>query len=146
MPPPPTQAVAKPPTLPVAKPPGGGTTDPRAEAVKLRGAIESRRAQAFELLMRLQKVLPLLTMKVANTGGDEQSKLKGQLALLVRSIDDAKSTLSRAEADLRVVDNPASKGESWPRSSIASARPRRRATPRHRGWRRRQARPVGARN
>ena len=61
--------------------------------------------------MRLHKVLPLLTMKVANTAGDEQNKLKNQLALLVRSIDDAKSTLSRAEADLRVVDNPASKGE-----------------------------------
>jgi hypothetical protein len=107
---PPTQGGAKPPPQAVAKPPGGDA-NPRAEALKLRGAVESRRAQALELLVRLQKVLPLLTSRVANTTGDEQKKLVDQHALLVRSIDDTKSKLARAEADLRVIDNAGSKDE-----------------------------------
>lgn len=107
----PSTPMAAPPAKAAPGPAQDKAADPRAEAVKLRGAVESRRQHALELLVRLQKVLPLLTSKLANTAGDEQKKLKDQHALLVRSIDDAKRALSRAEADLQVIDNPGSKGE-----------------------------------
>ena len=109
--PPIASAAAKPPIQAGVLPPGGGTPDPRAEALKQRGAIETRRAQTFQLLMRLQKVLPLVTLTLANNPGDDLKTLQDQHARLVKGIDDAKSTLSQAEADLRVIGNPAAKGD-----------------------------------
>ena len=101
-----------PPNAKVAdKPTGGDASDPRAEALKVRGAIEVRRKQTAELLLRMQKIEPVLKAKLAAATGDEKNQLANQQALLGRKIADAERVVTRSEADLEAIDNPGSKRE-----------------------------------
>jgi len=106
-PPAPTKAVAK----AVDKSAGGDASDPRSEAGKVRGAIEARRKQTAELLLRMQKVEPVLKEKLDAASGDEKKKLAEQEGVLAKKIADAERVITQAEADLKAIDNPGAKRE-----------------------------------
>ena len=90
---------------------GGDAGEPRAEAQKLRGAIEARRRQSADLLLRMQKVEPVLKAKVAAASGAERKTLAEKQALLAKEISEPRGRSPRAEADLEAIDSPGSKRE-----------------------------------
>ena len=90
---------------------GGDGADPRAEAKKLRGAIEAQRKQSADLLLRMQKAEPVLKAKVDAATGAEKKTLAEKQAVLARQIADAERAVTRAQADLEAIDNPGSKRE-----------------------------------
>ena len=104
-------------TAPPASPPGarpdggGGLGEPRAEAQRLRGAVETRRRQAADLLLRMQKLDPVLTARVDAAGGPEKPALAAKQALFAKEMAAAEKALARAVADLEAIDNPGTKRE-----------------------------------
>ena len=120
----PTGGAVAPPPLPSVQPkeperggakagdkPVGGGDDARAEALKVRAAIEARRKETADLLLRMQKAEPVLKARLDAASGDEKKKLAEQQALLSRKMADAERSLKRAQADLDAIDNPGSKRE-----------------------------------
>jgi len=89
----------------------GDADDARAQATKLRGAIEAQRKQSADRLLRMQKIEPVLKAKVDAATGDEKKALAGKQALLAKEISAAERAVTRAEADLEAIDNPGSKRE-----------------------------------
>src|SRR5690348_8792810 len=69
-----------------ATPNGGAAGEPRAEAQKLRGAIEARRKQNAELLLRMQKIEPVLKAKVEAASGAEKKALADKQALFAKQM------------------------------------------------------------
>jgi len=104
-------ATPPPPAKAADKPVGSDASDPRAEAGKLRGAIEARRKQTVELLLRMQKVEPVLKEKLDAATGDEKKKLAEQQGLLAKKMAAAERAITQAETDLKAIDNPGAKRE-----------------------------------
>ena len=90
---------------------GGDASEPRAEAQKLRGAIEARRRQSADLLLRMQKVEPVLKAKVAAASGAERKALAEKQALFAKEMAATERAVARAEADLEAIDSPGTKRE-----------------------------------
>ena len=104
-------SLATPTAPPPAKPGGGQAGEPRAEAQKLRGAIEARRRQSADLLLRLQKVEPVLKAKVEAARGQEKKALADKQALFAKEMAATEKAVARAEADLLAIDSPGTKRE-----------------------------------
>jgi hypothetical protein len=111
---PPTSGSAPPPAPKVtapASPKSSDSTsdDARAEATKLRGAIEAQRKQSADLLLRLQKAEPVLKAKVDAASGDEKKALAEKQALVAKEMKAAEQRVKQAEADLLAIDNSGTK-------------------------------------
>lgn len=104
-------ALPSPPAKTADKPARSDASDVRAEALELRGAIETRRKQTAELLLRMQRAEPVLKARLDAASGDEKKRLADQRALLGKKIADAERAITRAETDLEAIDNPGSKRE-----------------------------------
>jgi hypothetical protein len=83
----------------------------RSEATKLRGAIEAQGKQSAEQLLRMQKLEPVLKAKVDAATGDEKQALAEKQARLAKEIKAAEGVVTRADADLKAIDNPGTKRE-----------------------------------
>jgi hypothetical protein len=99
------------PTKAADRPNGNGSDDARAEASKLRGAIESRRRQGAELLLRMQKLEPVLKARVEAANGAQKKALAEKQALFAKEMAAAEKAVARAQADLEAIDNPGTKRE-----------------------------------
>jgi hypothetical protein len=96
---------------PPPKQDGGDGADARAQALKLRGAIEVRRKQSADLLLRMQKAEPVLKAKVDAATGAEKKALTEKQALFAKEMSAAQRAVERAEGDLEAIDNPGAKRE-----------------------------------
>lgn len=85
--------------------------DARAEATKLRGAIEAQRKESAERLLRLQNIEPVLKAKLAVASDVEKKALAEKQALVAKEIAAAENAVKRAMADLEAIDNPGTKRE-----------------------------------
>jgi len=90
---------------------GAGAGEPRAEAQKLRGAIEGRRKQSAELLLRMQKLEPVLKARVDAASGAEKKALADKQALFAKEMAATEKAVARAEAELEAIDSPGTKRE-----------------------------------
>jgi hypothetical protein len=85
--------------------------DARAEATKLRGAIESQRKKSVDQLERMRKIEPELKKQVDAATGDKKKELADKQAQLSKAIGVAERAVAQAHADLETIDNPGSKRE-----------------------------------
>jgi hypothetical protein len=104
------------------KPAAATCAEPRAEAQKLRGAIEGRRKRAADLLLRMQKLEPVLKARVDAASGAEKKALADKQALFAKEMAAAEKAVARAEADLEAIDSPGTGARSCWRSWLGRRR------------------------
>ena len=77
----------------------------------MRGAVEARRKEAADALLKLQKLEPVLKQMTDAATGEKKKELMAKQAVLVKKTAAAEREIKEVVADLEAIDNPGSKRE-----------------------------------